>query len=116
MKDNEYRRMNSNNILEHFNKKFEYHRENGPAREHSNGDKEWYKNGKRHRENGPAIRSSNNDYKAWYIDGKCHKEDGPAREWTLSIDSEWWYHNVQAKDKEEFYNKQWRKEVLLDLV
>jgi hypothetical protein len=53
------------------------HREDGPAVEYSDGDKDWYINGKRHREDGPAIEYTNG-YKAWYINNKLHREDGPA--------------------------------------
>ena len=60
------------------------HREDGPAIEYSNGDKEYYINGQRHRENGPAI-----DYhdkykeisKAYYLNGILHRSDGPAIEY-----------------------------------
>jgi hypothetical protein len=31
------------------------HREDGPAIEYPNGDKEWYRNGNLHREDGPAV-------------------------------------------------------------
>ena len=36
--------------------------------EDSNGDKEWWLNGKLHREDGPAIEYSNG-YKAWCLNG-----------------------------------------------
>ena len=55
------------------------HREDGPAVEYENGDKEWYLNGKRHREDGPAIEYANGS-KAWWINGKRHREDGPSIE------------------------------------
>ena len=47
------------------------HRENGPAIEFANGDKVWYKNGKRHREDGPAIEY-NAYHKRWYLNDKCY--------------------------------------------
>ena len=56
------------------------HREDGPAREWSDGGTEWYLNGKRHREDGPAIEYANG-YKSWYLNGKLHREDGPATEY-----------------------------------
>jgi len=37
------------------NSKGKIHREDCPAIELANGDKEWYVNGKKHRENGPAL-------------------------------------------------------------
>lgn len=80
------------------------HREDGPAIEWKNGNKEWYKNGKPHRidgpaleypeygnywyqhgklhrENGPAIDLYYGGEKNWYKNGKLHREDGPAIEW-----------------------------------
>ena len=50
-----------------YYKKGTLHREDGPAREYSNGTKIWYKEGKRHRENGPALDFTNG-YKEWWID------------------------------------------------
>ena len=47
------------------NSKGLFHRDNGPAVECANGDRAWYKNGKRHRINGPAIELNNGD-KEWY--------------------------------------------------
>jgi hypothetical protein len=35
------------------------HRADGPAVEHENGAKQWYKYGKLHREDGPAIEEAN---------------------------------------------------------
>jgi len=46
----------------------EYHREDGPAIEYHNGDKNWYLNGEKHREDGPAMEWSNGD-KKWFISG-----------------------------------------------
>jgi len=51
----------------------DYHRENRPAIERSNGYKAWYINGLRHREDGPAIEYSNGD-KSWYINGISYNE------------------------------------------
>lgn len=47
----------------------EEHRENGPAVEWSNGDKEWWINGFLHRTSGPAIEYVDG-YKEWWFDGK----------------------------------------------
>ena len=52
------------------------HRLDGPACEYgtynkySNGDKHWFKNGKRHREGGPAIDRIEDSHKRWFVDGK----------------------------------------------
>ena len=45
------------------------HREDGPAIESADGDKEWYLNGKRHRKDGPAVEYANGA-KSWYLNGK----------------------------------------------
>nr|WP_297502381.1 hypothetical protein [Ferrovum sp.] len=55
------------------------HRENAPAIERANGDKEWYQNGLRYREDGPSIDCVSG-YRAWYRNGQLHREDGPAVE------------------------------------
>jgi hypothetical protein len=46
---------------------------------YSNGDKEWFLNGKLHREDGPAVEWTNGS-KSWYLNGNLHREDGPAIE------------------------------------
>jgi hypothetical protein len=55
-----------------------FHRLDGPAFEHSSGEKYWYKNGLRHREDGPAIEYANGYQSYWYngnyIDVKTDKE------------------------------------------
>lgn len=45
----------------------EWHREDGPAREWDDGDKEWYQHGKLHRTDGPAVtwESGEEDYYIW---------------------------------------------------
>jgi len=45
------------------------------------GDKHWYREGKRHREDGPALEYSSGT-KFWYINGDLHREDGPACEYS----------------------------------
>ena len=58
----------------------ELHREDGPAKEYTNGDKFWYLNDKLHREGGPAIEYYNGE-KHWYLNGKRHRKNGPAVEY-----------------------------------
>lgn len=65
----------------------EYHREDGPAIEYVNGDKEYYINGKHHRTDGPALEYS--EYKDWRIEGVHHREDGPAVE--SANGNKFWY-------------------------
>ena len=49
------------------------------CREHSDGSKEWFLNGKRHRADGPAIEYSDGT-KHWHLNGVLHRTDGPAVE------------------------------------
>ncbi len=74
------------------------HRENGPAIERPNGSKEWFINGKLHREDGPAIERPNGT-KCWYIRGKRHRTDGPAIVYSDGS-KEWW---IKGKQMEELY-------------
>jgi hypothetical protein len=90
--------------IEYLNEKGQLHREDGPAREYSNGSKEWWINGQRHREDGPAVESDvSND---WYINGQLHREDGPAVEW--SDGTKWWYLNSKR-----YTEQQWQDEVIM---
>ena len=41
--------------------------------EYTNGDKEWFRNGKLHREDGPAKEYANGD-KSWYLNGIYYTE------------------------------------------
>ncbi len=77
------------------------HREDGPAIEYKHGDKEWYIDGKPHREDGPALEWANGD-KYWYINGKLHREDGPAAELATG---KYWYINGKKASEEEFNRK-----------
>jgi len=108
------------------------HREDGPAREFTNGGKYWYKNGELHREDGPAIEWANGD-KFWYLNGKCHREDGPAveyadgyKEWCLNDKlhredgpareyvngNKSWYLNDVELTEQQFKEKQSRKKTI----
>jgi hypothetical protein len=53
------------------------HREDGPAMEWGNGDKDYLQYGKVHRIGGPA-REWINGSKEYYENGKRHREDGAA--------------------------------------
>ena len=64
------------------------HREDGPAVEYPNGDREWWLNDKWHREDGPAVEKSDGT-RRWFLDGKPHREDGPAYE-SPNGTREWW--------------------------
>ena len=56
------------------NDKVQYHREDGPAIEKTNGEKHWYVNGKNHRLDGPAVERANGD-KEWWVDGEEYSEE-----------------------------------------
>jgi len=73
----------------------------------------YFKNGEFHREDGPAYSDGDN-FKSWWINGIRHREDGPAI--IDVIGKEYWYHNIRADNKEQFYNEKWRKGILMDLV
>ncbi len=88
--------------IEAWFKNGQYHREDGPAIEHSNGKREWYLHGIRHRETGPAVvipysdsigffnklcnsirewffgYEIKNAVEKWYFHGVLHRDDGPA--------------------------------------
>ena len=53
----------------------QYHREDGPAVEYTNGTKYWYKNGQRHRENGPIIVWKNGNHEYYLNDKEYSKEE-----------------------------------------
>ena len=77
------------------------HRLDGPACEHSNGDKKWYIDGKLHRTDGPAMELSNGD-KSWWVDGYLHRLDGPAVEYSNGY--KLWYVKGEYYSKFEFDN------------
>jgi hypothetical protein len=54
---------------------------------------EYRLNGKLHREDGPALEFANGD-KEWWIDGKLHRLDGPAVEWADGA-KEWWVNGTK---------------------
>ncbi len=56
------------------------HREDGPAIEWNDGDKEWFINGNRHREDGPAVIYHNGTADWYLIDVEYTK-----REWEQEI-------------------------------
>jgi len=80
----------------------QYHREDGPAVEYSNGDKEWFLNDQYHREDGPAIELTDGT-KCWYIHDQRHRVDGPATEYANG--KKYWYYQgeyIKCSSQEEF--------------
>ena len=73
-----------------------------------NGDIRYYnKNGQYHREDGPAIEWSDGRYTAWILNGKNHRVDGPARIKVYldgTVDQAWFYHGkkMNCSSQEEF--------------
>jgi hypothetical protein len=61
--------VDENGTTRWYNEKNEHHREDGPAIEHSNGEKHWYLNDKLHREDGPAVEYPDGS-KYWYLNDK----------------------------------------------
>lgn len=62
------------------------------------GNKFWYyvesegKEGYLHRDDGPAVELTNGD-KEWWVSGVLHRLDGPAIE--TEDEQEWWYKGTQ---------------------
>jgi hypothetical protein len=93
---------NSYGDIRYYNDLNQYHREDGPAIEYTDGSKWWYLNGQRHREDGPAIEWDNGT-KWWYLNGLCHREDGPAIEYANG-DKRWYFRgkHIDCKTNKEF--------------
>jgi hypothetical protein len=68
------KKVDSFGTIEYRNEKNYLHREDGPARELSTGEKQWFINDKLHRLDGPAVEGSLG-YKYWYINGKYLTEE-----------------------------------------
>jgi hypothetical protein len=56
------------------------------------GNKRWYLNGEWHREDGPAVEGTNGT-KQWFLHGKRHREDGPAYVSRGGRTRLWWLHD-----------------------
>jgi hypothetical protein len=66
--------IDKNGIQKWYNEKRQYHRINGPAIIHVNGDQVWYVDGELHRTDGPAYISING-YTVWYVNGRCYHDN-----------------------------------------
>jgi hypothetical protein len=91
-----------NDRIVYKNRLGQYHRTDGPAVEHNNGNKWWYINGQIHRTDGPAIEY-NDGTKSWVINGKKHREDGPAIEWSDGY--KMWYLNDIRYSEEKYQHE-----------
>lgn len=98
------------------NEKGEYHREDGPAIEYWNGDKEWWVDGKLHRIEGPACKYCDG-YKAYYTNGLRNRIDGPAREWSDGR-KEWYVEDKWIANlvRELLYNSPFGEDVHLGIL
>lgn len=89
----------------------QYHREDGPAVENSDGYKEWWFNGKLHREDGPAVNwSSGTEF--WFIHGKQHRIDGPAVIWVGGTE-EWFVNGVQITEDLHLFDSEEGRTILV---
>jgi hypothetical protein len=86
-----------------------YHRLDGPAIEYSNGDNEWWMDGKLHREDGPAIDWHHQ--KEWIINDQRHRLDGPAVINKIHEVREWWINDYEVTDEIH----KWAEERNIDL-
>ena len=95
-------KIDKNGTKRWFNQQGLLHREDGPAVECANRDKEWWQHGKLHRVDGPAVED---DYgtKYWYRYGKRHRKDGPAVEEVTGY-KEWWVNDkkINVNSQEDF--------------
>ena len=64
----------------YFNENNEFHREDGPAMEHADGIKFWFRNNSYHREDGPAIEYADGEKEYWY-NGVEYQEIKTDEEW-----------------------------------
>jgi hypothetical protein len=85
------------------------HRVGGPAIIDRDGTKLWYQYGKIHRIDGPAVEYANG-YKSWYQNDKLHRTNGPAREW-LNGETSYWINGTETyKEAVEVFNALFPKE------
>ena len=83
---------------EWHNEKGQLHREDGPAVEWINGDKEWWINDRLYRKSGPAIEYANGN-KEWWVNSQLHREDGPAVDCADGY-KEWWINGKELTEEE----------------
>lgn len=98
------------------------HRSDGPAREYTNGEREWFEHGLRHREDGPAVtwpapkgtskrKAAEFGYAAWYRRGQRHREDGPAQVYPNG-DQRWYFEDRLHREdgpavEEQGFRREW---------
>ena len=77
----------------------EYHREDAPAFEGVNGDKEYWVNDQLHRIDGPAVEYADGE-KQWFVNDIRHRIDGPAVIWADG-NVEYWINGKRYSSLEE---------------
>ena len=70
-----FKSVDKDGTIYYKNKKGQYHREDGPAFETTDGYKIWWLNGICHREDGPAVIWSNGDFDYYLNNKEYTKED-----------------------------------------
>jgi len=75
----------------------QFHRDDGPAIEYTDGTKKWYLNGFLHRTDGPAVEYADGG-ELWYADNRLHRDDGPAVKFANG-EKHWYKKGIQySKD------------------
>jgi len=106
-------------IIDEFGNKSYYlndrrHREDGPAFENINGDKQWMIHGETHRDgNLPAIEWATGK-KNYYINGRLHRENGPAIE--FSDGDKEYYLNGERYFEEAYYWEEIKRRKSLNYI
>jgi len=57
----------SSGTIYYYNDLNQFHREDGPAIEHADGDKHWFRNDQIHREDGPACEYADGKKEYWLL-------------------------------------------------
>jgi hypothetical protein len=65
------------------------------------GTKYWKLNGDFHREDGPAIEYTDGA-RAWFINGQLHREDGPAIDYNDG-NKQWHLNGIEYSTKEKWF-------------
>ena len=76
----------------------------------------YLKNGKFHRTNGPAVYNHLSGWEEYFIFGFRHRIDGPAisNSVLLHQNDSWYYYDIKAESKEQFYDIEWRKRIEIE--
>lgn len=82
----------------------QFHRQDGPAYDDTDGTVAWYRNGKLHRDGAPAWVNETTESEQWWFNGLLHRHDGPARTTGPNGDiTEWWLHGQAHRENGPAY-------------